>query len=64
MTDRQTTDGQAIAYSERERELSFIGKSVNSTRRASTDAGEKHLNVRIYLVSILHKKLQDTHFVN
>jgi len=27
-TDRQTTDGRAIAYSEREREFTFANKSV------------------------------------
>ena len=30
-TDRQTTDGRATAYSEREREFAFANKSVSSS---------------------------------
>ena len=34
---RQTTDGRAIAYSEREREFTFAKNPTNTARRVHTD---------------------------
>jgi len=35
-TDRQTTDGRAIAYSEREREFTFAKNDINYTPKSQT----------------------------
>jgi len=42
VTDRQTTDGQATAYSEREREFTFANKTDLISHHLPQEAKETH----------------------